>query len=228
MAQPAKPRRLILIALLDPDRCVRGTAGPFRAAPRGARSTGAGRSGGEHRSGQLTVGRTLGGPPDGRQSWPSNAWPRVNRRSRTCGPTCRPGVSIALIGRRAGVPWPATPSSARQRRGGSTRCPSHGLMRPGLGTGQEQTAPPRPRQPRVPGPRDGSMCPVPGPAGDPLIRGPVLAGAMIGLRAPRNATRPQHRARSRSTARPASRRALDRPAPNRPALSGPAPSRPQH
>ena len=179
----------------------------------------------EHRSGRLSAGRTLGGPPDGRQSWSSSAWLRVNRRSRTCGPTCRPGVSIALIGRRAGVPWPARPSSARQRRGGSTRCPSHGLMRPGLGTGQDQTAPPRHRQPRVRGPRDGSMCPVPGIAGTPLIRGQVLAGATIGLRALRNATRPEHRARSRSTA-PASRPAPDRPAPNRPALSGPARSSP--
>ena len=34
---------------------------------------------------------------------------------------------MGQIGRHAGVPWPATPSSAPERRGGSTGCPSHGL-----------------------------------------------------------------------------------------------------
>jgi hypothetical protein len=119
----------------------------------------------------------------------------VTRRSWTLRSHPASGVSIALIGRRAGVPWPATPSSARQRRGGSTGCPSHGLTRPGPAIGPDQTIPPHRGKPRVPGPRDRWMCPVPGAAGDWPIRRPVLAGAANGRRALRNATRRQHRAR---------------------------------
>ena len=119
MAQSAKPAPGLL--LLDPDRCVRGAAGPFRAALCGARSSGARRSKGEHRSGPLTAGGTLSGPPDGPESPGQARDLSMTQRSRTYGPTGPAGVSIALIGHRAGVPWPATPSSARQRRGGSTK-----------------------------------------------------------------------------------------------------------
>ncbi len=191
---------------------------------------------GEHRSGRLTVGRTLGGSPDGRGTPAHVRDPGMTRCSRTCGPTRRAGVSIARIGRRAGVAWPATPSSAHQRRGGSTACPSHGLTRPGPGIGQDQAAPPRHGKPRVPGPGDASRCPAPGTARDRPIRRPVRAGVPIGPLAPQNAARPQHRARSRSAARPASRPARNwparnwparnRPARNRPARNRPAPSRP--
>jgi hypothetical protein len=174
------------------------------------------------------VGRTPGGPPDGRESPRPIAWPEHDRRSRTCCSTWRAGVSIALIGRRAGVPWPATamPSSTRQRRGGSTGCPSHGLTRPGLATGQERTAPPQRGKPRVPGPQDGSTGPVPGTAGGRPIRRPALAGATIGLSVLPDATWAQHRALSRSAIRPAARRAPIRRTPSRPALTRPVLTRP--
>ena len=115
--------------------------------------------------------------------------------------SCQPGagVSIDRIGRYAGVAWPATPSSARQRRGGSTGCPSHGPTRPGPGTGQDQAAPPRRGKPRVPGPRDGSV-PGTGPAGSRPIHRPVwVAGAGMAV-APAERDPAAEPARSRSRA----------------------------
>ena len=76
-----------------------------------------------------TACRAPGSPPDGRGTAAPARDPSMNRRSQTRGPPWRPGVSIALIGRRAGVPWPATPSSAQpswaqQRREGAQGVPA--------------------------------------------------------------------------------------------------------